>query len=406
MRKSIIIGAAVLFLSVSSAAFIQAERTLTHSPTLPRPKGGALNRSPAFQGGDEKRGSGLTPNKPRHSCRGVEGLTAESVADIVKRNVAAAGGEARLAAVRNLSFTAGGSAYYVTPAGMLKIVVQGLPPAVIEVILVERGLIRRNRLNEMIDTPDIEKTRFSLYAKLFGGCFTIGNFAADLRFEGTRRFGPETFYRLSAAVPPMTVEFDLDTAECLLRQVALRGTNPDGSRYEEFFDMGLYQDFQGVKMPSSWFRSLVGGRGNLSEVSDVSFDVPLDRDFFTTTAVNVGEVKVAAGALEGHILALLDQRGSFVLVTNWTPGQAEKAGLTSGANLALRIEDLEREAVFYAGSSEAESANAYQPGARIVTFDPQRGGTFWILFFVPSAEEAAAIKAKVKGLSPVSVRLR
>ena len=37
---------------------------LTRSPTLPRPKGG-----------DEKRGSGLTPNKPRHSCRGVEGLT-------------------------------------------------------------------------------------------------------------------------------------------------------------------------------------------------------------------------------------------------------------------------------------------------------------------------------------------
>jgi hypothetical protein len=38
---------------------------LTRSPTP----------SPAFQGGDEKRGSGLAPNKPRHSCRGVEGLT-------------------------------------------------------------------------------------------------------------------------------------------------------------------------------------------------------------------------------------------------------------------------------------------------------------------------------------------
>ena len=48
---------------------------LTRSPTLPRPKGGALNRSPALQGGDEKRGSGLNLIKPRHSCRGVEGLT-------------------------------------------------------------------------------------------------------------------------------------------------------------------------------------------------------------------------------------------------------------------------------------------------------------------------------------------
>jgi anaerobic dimethyl sulfoxide reductase subunit B (iron-sulfur subunit) len=33
--------------------------------------------SPALQSGDEKRGSGLTPHKPRHSGRGVEGLTGE-----------------------------------------------------------------------------------------------------------------------------------------------------------------------------------------------------------------------------------------------------------------------------------------------------------------------------------------
>jgi hypothetical protein len=334
------------------------------------------------------------------------GQAAVSVSDILKRNVAAAGGEERLASLRNLSLTAGGNVFYVTPAGTMKVVVQGLPPAVIEVILVDRDLILRNRLNEMVETPDVEKARFALYAKLFGGCFTLRNFASALRFEGTRRFGPESFYRLSAALPPMTAEFDLDTAGCLLRQVALRGTNPDGSRYEEFFDMGPYRDFQGVKMPSSWFRSLVGGRGNLSEVSDVSFDVPLDRDFFTTTAVNAGEVKVAAGVLEGNILNLLDQGGSFVVVTNWTPGQAEKAGLTSGAGLTLRIGDLEREAVFFARANEADSANAWQSGARIMTFDPQRGNVLWIEFFMPSPEETAAIKEKIKGLGPVAVRLR
>lgn len=46
-----------------SDEFAHAE--LTRSPTL----------SPAFQGGDEKRGSGLTPNKPRHSGRGDMGST-------------------------------------------------------------------------------------------------------------------------------------------------------------------------------------------------------------------------------------------------------------------------------------------------------------------------------------------
>lgn len=38
---------------------------MTRSPML----------TPAFQSGDEKRGSGLTPYKPGQSCRGVEGLT-------------------------------------------------------------------------------------------------------------------------------------------------------------------------------------------------------------------------------------------------------------------------------------------------------------------------------------------
>ncbi|MCJ7587083.1 MAG: DUF2079 domain-containing protein [Candidatus Aminicenantes bacterium] len=55
---------------------------LARSPTLPRLESGAKNRSPAFQGGDEKRGSGLTPNKPRHSCRGIEGLTSPAARKI------------------------------------------------------------------------------------------------------------------------------------------------------------------------------------------------------------------------------------------------------------------------------------------------------------------------------------
>ncbi len=42
---------------------------LTHSTAL----------SPAFQGGEKKRRSGSTLSKPRHLCRGVEGLTYDSI---------------------------------------------------------------------------------------------------------------------------------------------------------------------------------------------------------------------------------------------------------------------------------------------------------------------------------------
>jgi hypothetical protein len=47
----------------------------TRSPTRPRLESGAKNRSPAFQGADDERGSGLILNKPRPSGRGVEDLT-------------------------------------------------------------------------------------------------------------------------------------------------------------------------------------------------------------------------------------------------------------------------------------------------------------------------------------------
>jgi hypothetical protein len=330
----------------------------------------------------------------------------DEAADIVKRNVAAAGGEARLASVRTLSFSAGGSVFTATPAGTMKVVVPGLPPAVIEVTLVEPGRVRRNRLDGEADISGVDKVRLTLYARLFGGCFTLRNFAAGLRYEGVRRFGPETFHRLGADLPPMTVEFDVGTADGLLRQVALRGANPDGSRYEEFFDMGPYLDVAGVMLPSSWFRSQVGGRGSLSEIAEAAFDAPLETDFFARADVNVGEAKAGAGALEGCVLNLLEERGGFVLVTNWTSGRAVEAGLASGESLTLTIGDLEREAVYYANAAEAAGAGAYKPGARIVTFDPQRGASLMALFYMPAPEEAAAVKAEVKGLSPIAVRKR
>jgi 4-diphosphocytidyl-2-C-methyl-D-erythritol kinase len=61
---------------VGTAGIYAAWRpSLTRSPTL----------SPAFQGGDKKRGSGLTPYKSRPSCREVEGLTSEDKPSKIRR---------------------------------------------------------------------------------------------------------------------------------------------------------------------------------------------------------------------------------------------------------------------------------------------------------------------------------
>ncbi|MCJ7589303.1 MAG: RNA methyltransferase [Candidatus Aminicenantes bacterium] len=66
--------------NLAAAVLLTLFALFTRSPTLPRLERRGYERSPAFQGGDEKRGSGLTPNKPRHSCRGVEGLTRSGAA--------------------------------------------------------------------------------------------------------------------------------------------------------------------------------------------------------------------------------------------------------------------------------------------------------------------------------------
>lgn len=331
---------------------------------------------------------------------------ADDASDVVKRNLAAAGGEARLAAVRSLSFKAGSINYTATPAGTMKAVVEGLPPAVLEAVLVAPGRVVRRRPGGEAEVGELERARLTLYARLFGGGFTLRGFADGLRYDGLRRFGPESFHRVRAEIPPATVEFDLDTAEGLIRQVALRALNPDGSRYEEFFDFGPYQDVQGLRLPGSWFRSTVGGRGSLSEFSDFAFDAPLPPDFFERADINIGEAKVEAGRLEGRTLALLDQGRMHAVVTNWTPGQAAAAGLVSGDPLALIIEGLEYDAVFYASSAEAGAAGAFKPGTRILSYDPEQGETLWAAFLGPSPEDAAAIKKAVKGLSPVAVRKR
>jgi all-trans-retinol 13,14-reductase len=66
-------GLARFFAALRSAIVVSKDMDLWHPDYFTTR---SLTRSPAFQGGDEKRGSGLTPNKPRSfQDRGVQGLT-------------------------------------------------------------------------------------------------------------------------------------------------------------------------------------------------------------------------------------------------------------------------------------------------------------------------------------------
>jgi len=71
---------------VATAEIYAAWRpSLTRSPTPPRHERRGLKSESAFQGGDENRGSWLTPDDPRPSCREVEGLTSEDKPSKIRR---------------------------------------------------------------------------------------------------------------------------------------------------------------------------------------------------------------------------------------------------------------------------------------------------------------------------------
>lgn len=320
--------------------------------------------------------------------------------EIVEKNIQAIGGSDKIAEIENFSFRLGPSTYYIASDGQMKITV-GKEPAIREVAVVNQDGVMKNSFNEITEISGIEKARIQCLARLYSGLFTLMNFRDELEFYGLKNFGPEKLYCLTTKIEDLDVSFYVDEEDSLIKRIVFKSYDPKRGKYEVNIDYGPYEEANGVKMPTSWFSSRVGGRGSEFQISDIKMNNKLEEGFLSKLDVNIGEVEVSSGVLKGNVIEFRTFRNNLYIITNWREKDVEKAGLKTKDSLIFLIDDMETEFVFYASGREVPPRSEFTKGARIMFLDRRRGNTYMIYFY---ATEFNQIADKLRPLLPIQVK--
>ncbi len=325
-----------------------------------------------------------------------------SLKDVLRKNIEAAGGKAKLAQIKTLAFRTGGAQNFVSAAGDLK-VVTGKAPAVTEAVLVAGGKAVRNSFGVESEITGPQVTVYRTMAKLYAGLFSLAKFEGQLALVGVKSFGPERFYDLTPSGPagPVAVHFFLRTDDFLLKRLVFTGKTPEGDKYEVNYDFAPFEDVEGLSLPLSWFASQVGTRGNLTELSEVKANVALDKAFFKKAEVNIGRIEASPGQLKGNVLDWNASPFGLTIITNWTRKNIEAAGLKTGDKLVLLIGEDELGLTFYAQSSELPPRDEMAKVGRLLAPVPRGGETFAIQII---GGEGEALAAKLAPLASLSVK--
>lgn len=323
-------------------------------------------------------------------------LKAITVEELVEKNIQAAGGKEKLAAIQNYSFKSGSKIYYMSSEGQMKII-EEKDLVVTEVILADNEKVNRNGFNNISEFKGLQRATYLSLAKLRCGLFSLEKFRGQLKLKGLKTFGPKKHYMLTAKINDLEVDFFLDSEDYTIKRIVLTGFDPGGDKYEINHDFGPFQEADGVKIPSSWFSSQVGTRGNLYQISDLKFNQNLGNDFFSKFEINVGKVKVSEGALSGNIVEFMFRRNMLLISTNWTDIDVQKAGFKTKDKLILEVSDREVEIDFY---SSQPPRSALSPGAKIMV--PNRRSENYLISLW--SQEYKMLAEKLEPLLPIQVR--
>ncbi len=323
--------------------------------------------------------------------------TEVTVNEIVKKNIQAAGGAEKLASLENFSFEAGPRTFYFSSAGQMKILTKMKKPIITEVILVDNNKVQRNCYNNISEFGRLQKATYQTLAKLRSGVFTLVRFKDELEYAGLKAFGPKKHHLLKTKVNELEVEFYLDSDAYTIERIVFKGYTPGGDKYEINHDYGVYQENEGFKIPSSWFGSRVGTRGQLIEISNVKFNQHLEKDFFSTLDVNVGEVKIEEGGLSGAAVNVMFRQGVLMIGTNWTSKCVKNAGFKTNDKLILSAGGKKIDIEFY---ESQPPRNALGPGAKIMV--PNRRDENYLVYLW--SEEFKDLAETLSPLSPIQVK--
>lgn len=315
--------------------------------------------------------------------------------EILKGNIQAVGGSERLSSISNLSIKVGDVTIFVRKDGKMK-VIKGKRPACIEVLALEGAKISKNTIKGIEEVKGVERLFNIFQVKLFSGIFTLSGFGRELKYNGIKSFGMKKFHELSSTIDNANVYLYIDNEDFLIKR-AILSFYTENEKQEINYDFGPYFENEGIKVPSSWFVSRVGARGNLYEIDEIKFNLELSELFFNDLSLNIGNVKISPRELRGNVIDFYERQGRLFLVSNWTADCFEKAGIGAGDTVILRILEKDFELSFYRNMDEARGANAFQRGNILIKTPDSE---FYTLFI----SESTDLKENLQILQPIELK--
>jgi len=332
-----------------------------------------------------------------------------SVADLVGKNIQAAGGRDKLVQIKNFSFRAESRQYFIAADGTMKTLMGFKPPVTIEAVSVKGDQSSRNFMNQISEVTGNEKLRLKMIAKLYGGAFTLANFSKILSWQGEKSYGAIKFYCLASTESGMQTTFYIDNNDYFIKRVVFSGSDKESGKFEFIYEYDGYKDVSGIRLPTSLFVTQVGFSGNAvssrSEISDIVINPQLDPEFYSRLEINAGEVKTEDGGLRGNILHYDSEGKAIFMLINYTPETMIKTGFKSNDRLLLTYGKIEMPIVYYATQDEAINAGVYSNGAAHLTCGgSETRGLFYIFISYPSDAEVTRALQDIQPLLPIEIK--
>jgi hypothetical protein len=171
-------------------------------------------------------------------CQESEAQRTLSAAEVVKRNLDAAGGQAAIDRIQSLSYASGVGLYTASADGRMKARFGFDLPAVFQTVLVGPSGVRRNSLGRIEEVRGLERERWRALARLAGGAFTLRNFAGPWASTGVRTYGPRRYYVLTSSSDGTGLTFNIDAEDFLVKRLVLKGSDGGGEEWELSIELG------------------------------------------------------------------------------------------------------------------------------------------------------------------------
>lgn len=318
--------------------------------------------------------------------------------DVLERNTKAVGGKEKLSSISNISVKVGDVTIFASKEGKMKIL-KGKSPACVEVLVLDGEKIIKNSIRGSEEVKGIEKVLNIFQAKIFSGIFTASSFGRDVKYNGMKNFGMKKFHELSTTIDGTNINLYIDNDDFLMKRAVLTFYTPENEKQEINYDFGPYFENEGIKVPSSWFVSRVGARGNLYEIEEVRFNIDLPEQFFKDINLNIGNVQVSKGELKGNVIDFYERQGRLFIVSNWTKECFGNAGIETGEVVILKILGRDFELSFYQDMEDARRAGTLQRG-NLISKTPDT--EFYTIFI----SEPSSLRENLQILQPMELKKR